>query len=115
MLAFSPQTTIYVVHESVDFRNGLEGMGAICRNVLKLDPSTGAVFVFRNKSKTSLKVLFHDTQGFWLCQKRLSNGKFKHWPDEKCVWSSFDATALLALLNNGNPVSKKLVLPWNKI
>jgi transposase len=115
MLTFPPTTTIYVIHESVDFRNGIEGIAAICRNLLKLDPASGAVFAYRNKSKTSIKVLFYDSQGFWLCQKRLSSGSFKHWPDEKTTMSTYDAVALLTLLNNGNPASKKLVLPWNKI
>lgn len=115
MLSFAPQTTIYVIHNAIDFRNGIEGIGAICRNILKLDPVMGAVFVFRNKPTNALKLLFYDGQGFWLCHKRLSKSRFKHWPDEEKPMSTFDATALLVLLNNGDPTSKKLSLPWKKL
>jgi len=40
----------------------------------------GAIFVFRNRRGTSLKLLCYDGQGFWLCQKRLSQGRLAWWP-----------------------------------
>lgn len=115
MLSFSPQTTIYVIHEACDFRNGIEGIAAICRNILKLEPISGAVFVFRNRLSNALKLLFYDGQGFWLCHKRLSKGRFKHWPDSEEKMTTFGATELLLLLNNGDPASKKSSLPWKRI
>ena len=41
---------------------------------------SGALFVFRNRRGTAIKLLVYDGQGFWLCQKRLSQGRFAHWP-----------------------------------
>ena len=42
--------------------------------VLKKDPFSGYVFIFRNKRATAIKVLMYDGQGFWLCQKAIVQG-----------------------------------------
>ncbi len=47
---------------------------------LQRDPFSGCPFVFRSRRATSIKVLVYDGQGFWLCQKRLSSGRFRYWP-----------------------------------
>jgi transposase len=44
--------------------------------VLQEQPLSGAVFVFRNRAGTALKLLLYDGQGYWLCLKRLSQGRF---------------------------------------
>ncbi|MFW5754911.1 MAG: IS66 family insertion sequence element accessory protein TnpB, partial [Marinilabiliaceae bacterium] len=43
---------------------------------------SGHLFVFRNKKGNAIKLLVYDGQGFWLCQKRLSQGRFAWWPDK---------------------------------
>ena len=80
MLQLTPQTRVFVACEPADFRRGIDGLAALCRQRLGADPMEGAVFVFRNRRGTSLKLLNYDGQGFWLCHKRLSSGKFKNWP-----------------------------------
>ena len=82
MIQISPQMRIMVAIEPLDFRNGIDGLGRVCREALKSDPFSDALFVFRNKRATAIKVLVYDGQGFWLCQKRLSKGRFKWWPKE---------------------------------
>lgn len=72
MLQVTAQTRILVCVEPVDFRNGIDGLAALCRASLGEDPFRGTVFVFRNRRGTTLKALAYDGQGFWLCQKRLS-------------------------------------------
>ena len=64
MLQLSPQQRIFVAIEPVDFRRGIDGLGAICRQQLNQNPLDGAVFVFRNRRATAIKVLFYDGQGF---------------------------------------------------
>lgn len=80
MIQITPQMRILVAVKPADFRKGIDGLGQLCRNEFEKNPFSGTVFVFRNKKKTSIKALVYDGQGFWLCQKRLSTGKFKHWP-----------------------------------
>ena len=80
MIQITPQMRIMLAVEAVDFRKGIDGLARSCREVLKADPFSGHVFVFRNKRGTSIKVLMYDGQGFWLCQKRLSKGRFLWWP-----------------------------------
>jgi transposase len=66
--------------QPADFRKGIDGLAALCKSSLDEDPFAGTVFVFRNRRATAIKVLVYDGQGFWLCQKRLSSGRFRWWP-----------------------------------
>ncbi|MEA1053685.1 IS66 family insertion sequence element accessory protein TnpB [Lamprobacter modestohalophilus] len=70
MIQLSPQSRIFVALEPADFRRGIDGLAALCRQRLAQDPFSGAIFVFRNRRKSALKLLCYDGQGFWLCQKR---------------------------------------------
>ena len=76
MIAVSAHTRIWVAREPADFRCGIDGLAKICRTVLESDPFCGALFVFRNRRSKSIKILNYDGRGFWLCQRRLSKGRF---------------------------------------
>ncbi len=76
MIQVTPQMRILLAIAPVDFRKGIDGLAAVCRQALQSDPFTGHVFIFRNKKATAIKILMYDGQGFWLCQKRLSRGCF---------------------------------------
>lgn len=80
MIAITPQMRILLAVEPVDFRKGIDGLVAVCRQKLRVEPLDGALFVFRSFSQRSLKLVMYDGQGFWLCQKRLSDGRFSWWP-----------------------------------
>ena len=82
MIQVTPQMEIWMAVEAVDFRRGIDGLARVCREVLKADPFSGCLFVFRNKRGTAIKILVYDGQGFWLCQKRLSRGRFRWWPSD---------------------------------
>jgi transposase len=73
MIQVTPQMRILLAVQPADFRKGIDGLAQVCRQVLKKDPFSGYVFIFRNKRATAIKVLMYDGQGFWLCQKRLSS------------------------------------------
>ncbi len=81
MIALTAQTRIWVAREPADFRCGIDGLTKVCRTVLNSDPFSGALFVFRNRRSKSTKILSDNGRGFWLCQKRLSKGRFRWWPE----------------------------------
>src|SRR4029078_11904696 len=80
MLQLPPQSRIFLAVQPVDFRKGIDGLAALCRQGLHDNPLDGTVDVFRNRTVTSLKLLAYEGQGFWLCTKRLSQGHFSWWP-----------------------------------
>ena len=81
MLAITPQMKILVAVEPADFRKGIDGLVRLCKDALGQDPFSGVVFCFRNRRGTAIKVLVYDGQGFWLCHKRLSEGRFCWCPE----------------------------------
>ena len=81
MILLTPQSQVLVALRPVDFRNGIDGLKKICRDLLNKNPDSGTLFVFRNKKNNGIKILVFDGQGFWLMMKRLSKGKFPWWPE----------------------------------
>lgn len=80
MIQITPHMRILVATEPVDFRKGIDGLAAICRQALNADPMAGTLFVFCSRRRHAIKCLVYDSQGFWLAQKRLSKGCFTNWP-----------------------------------
>lgn len=115
MLQLTPQMRILVAVDPVDFRTGIDGLCGICRQALG-DPLSGSVFVFRNRRGTAIKVLAYDGQGFWLCQKRLSQGKFRYWPIRAGV-SQVELLAheLQVLLMGGDPSATGAAPLWRPV
>jgi len=116
MIQITPQMRILVAVEAVDFRKGIDGLCRLCRDIMEVDPFSGYIFVFRNRRKTTIKLLMYDGQGQWLCQKRLSKGKFQWWPvkGDRRV-SSLAAHELQVLLWNGNPHRAEVADIWKSI
>lgn len=116
MIQITPQMRILLACEAVDFRKGIDGLAQICREILQADPFSGYLFVFRNKAATAIKILVYDGQGFWLCQKRLSEGRFNWWPKESNdVVKHLVVHELQLMLWNGNPQLADAAPMWKKI
>ena len=115
MIQITPHMRILVAVEPADFRCGIDGLAQVCRARLEEQPFSGTVFVFRNKRRTAIKALVYDGQGFWLCQKRLSKGKFKHWPSGESAASSLEAHQLTVLLQGGSPDDVKCAPQWRRL
>lgn len=116
MIQITPHMRILVAVEPVDFRGGIDGLAGLCRRTLREDPMSGTVFVFRNRSGTGIRLLVYDGQGFWLAYKRLSEGRFKHWP--KGVHEPVEvlrAFELGVLLSCGDPKGVKAAPDWRSI
>ena len=80
MLAFPHSIRIYVALEPVDMRKHYDGLWAAAQEQLSEDPKHGAVFVFTNRERTRLKLLYWDGTGVWVLAKRLEQGRFS-WPE----------------------------------
>lgn len=116
MIQVIPQMRIWLAVEAVDFRRGIDGLARVCREWLKRDPFSGAWFVFRNRRATAIKLLVYDGQGFWLCQKRLSKGRFRGWPrDEVGRLKVLMAHELQLLIWNGNPEEGQVAPLWREV
>ena len=122
MIQITPQMRIVVAIEPADFRKGIDGLSQVCKEVLRHDPFGGWVFVFRNRPATALKILVYDGQGFWLCHKRLSSGKFRWWPScrpstdgARAAARTLAAHQLQVLLSGGNPEATQAAPVWRPV
>ena len=79
MMPLGPATRIYLALGATDLRKGFEGLSDLVRHQFQQDPLSGHWFVFANRRKTRLKLLYWDGSGLWVCAKRLEKGCFS-WP-----------------------------------
>jgi transposase len=116
MIAITPQMRILVAVQPVDFRKGIDGLVALCRQVLAVDPLGGTLFVFCSRRRHALKCLSYDGQGFWLMQKRLSQGRFTGWPKtDGRATVRLDPHQLHLLLWNGDPFQARTAPLWRPL
>ena len=115
MLQLTPQSRVFLAREPADFRRGIDGLAALCRQRLGENPMDGAIFVFRNRRATGLKLLCYDGQGFWLCHKRLSAGRLRWWPTGAESSVRLSARQLQILLWNGNTEALELAEDWRRV
>ena len=117
MIQITPQMRVLVAVDAADFRCGIDGLAQLCRARLREDPFTGTLFVFANRRRTAAKVLVYDGQGFWLCHKRLSRGKYRWWPtaaeQQAGVW--LRAHELQVLLRGGDPSATRAAPDWRRV
>lgn len=73
------ETEIYLSKESIDFRKGINGLSQEVALQIRRDPLSGHLFVFINRYKNKIKILYWDRNGFCMWQKRLEKNKF-FWP-----------------------------------
>ncbi len=70
---------VYLCRESVDFRKGINGLAALVEESLALDPFSEQLFVFCNRARNRVRILYWERNGFCLWAKRLEKHRF-HWP-----------------------------------
>ena len=76
---FADVAAVYLHREPVDFRQAINGLSAIVEGAMGLSLFSGAMFVFCNRRRDKLKILYWDHSGFALWYKRLEEERF-HWP-----------------------------------
>lgn len=98
MLTVSAEAKIYVYTEHVDMRRSIDGLVVMLADTYKLNPQTGDLYIFTNKSKNKIKLLFWDRNGFVLYYKKLERGRFnysRYIQDQTILISTKQLQALL--------------------
>lgn len=108
-MLFSFNTSIWLYPNPVDFRKQMDGLVMLVADHLKLNPTSGQIFLFWNRHANKIKLLWWERNGFWLCYKRLEQGKLK-FPD-KSDKAMLLTTEQLSWLLSGLDFIKHELLP----
>ena len=112
MLMLASTVKVYLGIDAVDMRKSYNGLYAVVANHLQANPLDGALYVFTNRHRNRLKILYCDGSGLWVFSKRLEKGTFS-WPagldSKKKLKLSGDA---LALLLSGIDLKEGCRRPW---
>jgi transposase len=112
MLSFTGGLRVFVALAPCDMRKGHQGLAGLVETGLQENLQSGALFVFGNRRRTRLKILYFDGTGLWLLSKRLEQGSFS-WPQ-----AVDGATKLrlrpeaLAMLTDGVDLRGGKLRPW---
>jgi len=88
MMTFKPGAEVYLHKHAIDFRKQINGLSLIVQESLLLDPFSDSLFVFINRTRSRIKILYWNRNGFCLWMKRLEKDKFawpRHLHDDKVV------------------------------
>ena len=94
---FVPVIRVFVAVGASDLRRGFDGLAQLARDQLEQDPMTGHLFVFANRKRDRIKILYWDQSGFAIWMKRLEQGRF-NWPASDAArveWSGAELAAVL--------------------
>jgi transposase len=97
MLTLGNASEIFLVAGATDMRLSFNGLTAIVTNALRKDVREGQLFVFSNRRRNRLKILFWDHGGLWVCAKRLEQGTF-YWPKSDAISLELSPEELTLLL-----------------
>jgi len=112
MLSFAGSLKVFVALELCDLRKSFNGLHALVSERLGEDPRQGGLFVFCNRRRTRLKILYWDGTGLWVLTKRLEEGTFS-WPKsaDPAVKLKLSPSAL-AMLTDGVDLRGARLRPW---
>lgn len=104
LLSFS--APIWFYPQPIDFRKQMDGIVMFIADHLQMNPASGQLFIFRNRSRNKLKMLWWDRNGFWLFYRRLEKGLFQLPQSSEALELTRDQLSwLLSGLNCINQVS----------
>jgi transposase len=83
MIGLAHGVKVFICTDPADMRRSFDGLGGMTENLMKQDPLTGHLFVFRNRNRDRLKILYWDRDGLAIWYKRLEQGTFQFPTDLK--------------------------------
>lgn len=98
MLLSSAQTRVYLALGNTDMRKAINGLSILVQESMDLDPFSGHLFVFCNRKRNILKILYWDRNGFCLWNKRLEKHFFR-WPESSEEVMKIDQRELMWLVD----------------
>jgi len=111
MLTLPPSVRIYLAAGATDLRRSMDGLSALVKERLGLEPLSGHLFVFRNRRGDRVKILVWERSGYWVLYKRLERGTFA-WPAEETGTPFEMRSSDLQLLLSGVDVSSTRRRRW---
>jgi len=110
----SPALRIFLARQPADLRKSFDGLCGLVRDVMKQEPTSGHLFVFRNKRANRVKILYFDRTGLAIGYKRLELGNFS-WPSGGESTVEMNSAEMMLLLEGielaGAKRRKRLRLP----
>lgn len=114
MLIPEHDVRIWLYCQPTDMRKSYDGLSALVKGQLQEDPLSGQLFVFINRRRTQLKVLYFDRSGYCVWAKRLEQGQFHapmntdkqrlQWTDLKLIWDGIDLTSIRRFKRYKKPI-----------
>jgi transposase len=116
MLTLPPAVRIFVCLTPADMRRSLDGLAGMTREVLREDPLSGHLFVFFNRRKDRVKILFWDRSGLALYYKRLEKGRFRlssleHPPRKRAEVEAAELALILEGIDLANAKRRRRFVP----
>jgi len=109
MIRAAINVQVFVCVQPTDMRKSFDGLSGMVRQILEQDPLSGALFLFRNRSRDRLKILYWDRDGLAIWYKRLERGSFQFPTDltsssevTSCQITSEELSLLLAGIDLGS-------------
>lgn len=114
MISVGPATRVFLALGATDMRKGYDGLYGLAASQLGEDPRSGHLFVFANRQRTRLKILYWDGSGLWVCGKRLEKGRFS-WPKPDSGEAKARLSgAELAMLLGGIDLERGRAKAWHR-
>jgi transposase len=111
MIPLSPAPRIYLAAGATDLRKSFEGLGDLVTHQFQEDPLSGHLYIFSNRKRNRIKLLYFDGSGTWVCAKRLGEGRFA-WPKTDAPGALRILAEELTLLLSGIDLGKTRTRPW---
>jgi transposase len=115
MISPGPATRVFLALGSTDMRKGYDGLCGLVTSRLQEDPLSGHLFVFANRERNRLKILYWDGSGLWVCAKRLEKSRFR-WPEAAAGEAKITLSQEeLTLLLGGIDLAQTRQRAWHRI